>query len=116
MTDPKGAADDQPGLIMEFRKLGRQMGRTLEATWRSEERKQAERELRAGAKAFAEELEGAWERARGTDPADLGAKARRTAADGLRWMSAELAELAERFTPVREDADPGGDDEPRDRA
>lgn len=101
---------DERRLIDELRELGRQVGETLEATWNSEERKEAEREIRAGARAFAEEVERAWGRARSTRPADLGPRARRSAVDGLRWMSAELADLADRFTPAGEEADPDGDD------
>lgn len=85
-------------LIDELRELGRQVGETLETAWNSEERKEADREIRAGARAFAEEVERAWDGARGTRAADIGPKARRGAVDGLRWLSAELAALADRFT------------------
>lgn len=97
------AQTDERRLVDELRELGRQMGETLEAAWNSAERKEAERELRAGAKAFAAELERAWEQARGARPADLGPQARRRAVDGLRWMSAELAGLADRFTPTADE-------------
>jgi len=97
-------------VIEELRRLGRQMGETLDAAWNSAERKQLEQELRSGARAFAEEFERAVDRARAARPADVGSKARRTAADGLKWMSAELAELADRFTPVHEKGKPGGGD------
>lgn len=107
MANPKST--DERRLIDELRELGRQVGETLEATWNSEERKEAEREIRAGARAFAEEVERAWGRARSTRPADLGPRARRSAVDGLRWMSAELADLADRFTPAGKD-DPDDDD------
>lgn len=101
---------DERRLIDELRELGRQVGETLEATWNSEERKEAEREIRAGARAFAEEVERAWGRARATRPADLGPRARRSTVDGLRWMSAELADLADRFTPAGAEDDPDDDD------
>ena len=104
MTDPKET--DTRRVVEELRELGRQLGETLEAAWKSEERKEAERELRAGARAFAEEVERAWGRARGTKTADLGPKARRSAVEALRWMSAELESLADRFTPA--DTGPGG--------
>lgn len=107
MTERK--TSDERRLIDELRELGRQVGETLEATWNSEERKEAEREIRAGARAFAEEVERAWGRARATRPADLGPRARQSAVDGLRWMSAELADLADRFTPAGEKDDPDDD-------
>ena len=108
MTERKTTGDRR--MIDELRELGRQVGETLEATWNSQERKEAEREIRAGAKAFAEEVERAWGRARSTRPADIGPRARRSAVDGLRWMSAELADLADRFTPAGEDDEPGDDE------
>lgn len=103
MSGKTKGSGDAPELIEELRELGRQLGRTLEASWRSEERKQAEREIREGARAFAEELGRAWERTRAADRADVGARARRATAEWLRSMSAELGDLADRFTPIRED-------------
>ncbi|HJR54358.1 MAG TPA: hypothetical protein VJ982_11690 [Gemmatimonadota bacterium] len=110
MTDPKET--DTRRVVEELRELGRQLGETLEAAWKSAERKEAERELRAGARAFAEEVGSAWGRARNSKTADLGPKARRSAVEALRWMSAELESLADRFTP----AEPGSDEPeaPRD--
>jgi hypothetical protein len=93
---------ERPDVIAELKRLGRQLGETLDAAWGSAERKRAEDELKAGARAFAEEFERALGRARGTRPGDIPSKARRTMVDGLRWMSSELEGLADRFTPAEE--------------
>jgi hypothetical protein len=93
---------ERPDVIAELKRLGRQLGETLDAAWGSAERKRAEEELKAGARAFAEEFERALGRARGARPAEVTSKARRTMVDGLRWMSSELEGLADRFTPAAE--------------
>jgi hypothetical protein len=101
----------EPDVIAELRRLGRQLGDTLGVVWHSAERKRMEEDLRAGARAFAEELEQAMGRARSTRPADVSSRARRSAVDGLRWMSAELEDLAARFTPAGTDEGTGVEDE-----
>jgi hypothetical protein len=110
-------ADDRdpgqrPDVVAELKRLGRQMGETLDAAWSSAERKQMEAEIRTGARAFADEFGRALGRARGASPGDVTSKARRSAVEGLRWMSAELEALADRFTPAAEEergreSDPG---------
>lgn len=109
-------ADDRdgqhPDVVAELKRLGRQMGETLDAAWSSAERKQMENDIRVGARAFAEEFGRALGRARGASPGDLTSKARRSAVEGLRWMSAELESLADRFTPA--DVDAPGESGPGD--
>jgi len=100
-------AGERPDVIAELKRLGRQLGETLDAAWGSAERKRAEEDLKAGARAFAEEFERALGRARGARPGDIGSKARSTMVDGLRWMSSELEELADRFTPAGDAGDRG---------
>jgi hypothetical protein len=95
-------AGERPDVIAELKRLGRQLGETLDAAWGSQERKRAEEELKAGARAFAEEFERAVGRARGARPGEVTSKARRTIVDGLRWMSSELEGLADRFTSGEE--------------
>jgi hypothetical protein len=97
-----------PDVIAELKRLGKQMGETLDAAWRSAERQRAQEELRAGARAFVDECEGALKRAGTARPADMTSKARRSAVEALRWLSDELESLAERFTPADTSAD-GGD-------
>ena len=111
-------AGERPDVIAELKRLGRQLGETLDAAWGSAERKRAEEDLKAGARAFAEEFERALGRARGARPGDIPSKARRTMVDGLRWMSSELEGLADRFTPAgeageREAGSGPASDEPR---
>ena len=116
VQDPE--TGERPDVIAELKRLGRQLGETLDAAWGSAERKRAEEELKAGARAFAEEFERALGRARGARPGDIPSKARRTMVDGLRWMSSELEGLADRFTPAGEAGErragngPAGDEEP----
>ena len=104
------SAEPESDVIAELKQLGRQLGQTLYAAWRSSERRKAEDELRAGARAFASEFERAFSRARTTSPSDMASRTRRSVVDGLRWMSAELESLADRFTPAA-DADRPPDDE-----
>jgi hypothetical protein len=87
-------------VIAELKRLGKQVGETLDAAWRSAERKKVQEELRTGARAFVDECERALDRAGSARPADVASKARRSTVEALRWMSAELASLAERFTPA----------------
>jgi hypothetical protein len=87
-----------PDVVAELKRLGRQMGETLDAAWSSAERKKMEADIRTGARAFADEFGRALGRARQARPDEIPLKARRSAVDGLRWLSAELEELADRFT------------------
>jgi hypothetical protein len=100
VQDPN--AGERPEVIAELKRLGRQLGETLDAAWGSAERKRAEEDLKAGARAFAEEFERTLGRARGARPGDVTSKARSGMVDGLRWMSSELEGLADRFTPAAE--------------
>jgi hypothetical protein len=96
-----------PDVIAELKRLGKQVGETLDAAWRSAERRKVQEELRAGARAFVDECERALDRAGSARPADVASKARRSTVEALRWMSAELASLAERFTPADAETDDG---------
>lgn len=99
MTEKK-KPDDGAEVIAELKRLGRQLGETLNTAWKSAERKKAEEELRAGARAFAGEFERAFSRARSARPGDVSDRARSSVVDGLRWLSSELETLADRFTPA----------------
>ena len=105
---------EESDVIAELKRLGKQMGEALDAAWQSAERKRAQEELKAGARAFVDECERALNRAGTARPADVTSKARLSAVEALRWMSAELESLAERFTPVDPDAD-GGESARRDQ-
>ena len=99
MTEKKKPADGAE-VIAELKRLGRQLGETLNTAWKSAERKKAEEELRAGARAFADEFQRAFSRARSPRPGDVSDRARSSVVDGLRWLSSELETLADRFTPA----------------
>ncbi|HJU87062.1 MAG TPA: hypothetical protein VJ788_06835 [Gemmatimonadota bacterium] len=99
MVAERREPDDGADVIEELRRLGRQMGETLGAAWRSAERRKVQEELRAGARAFVDECERAMGRAGSARPADVASRARRSTVEALRWISAELEELADRFTP-----------------
>ena len=110
---PEGGESD---VIAELKRLGKQVGETLDAAWKSTERRKLQEELRTGSRAFVDECERALSRAGTTRPADAAMKARRSAVEALRWMSAELESLAERFTPTATDADGGESMPPDERA
>jgi hypothetical protein len=102
-ADERAGVD--PEVIAELKRLGKQVGETLDAAWRSAERRKVQEELRSGARAFVDECERALNRAGTARPADMASKARRSAVEALRWMSAELESLADRFTPAVADAE-----------
>jgi hypothetical protein len=107
------SAEREPDVIAELKRLGRQLGQTLDAAWKSAERQKAEEDLRAGARAFASEFERAFSRARTARPSDMASRTRRSMVEGLRWMSAELESLADRFTPGAEAEEPPEEGERR---
>lgn len=110
-ADERAGVD--PEVIAELKRLGKQVGETLDAAWRSAERRKVQEELRSGARAFVDECERALNRAGTARPADMASKARRSAVEALRWMSAELESLADRFTPAVADAEEPGDEDER---
>lgn len=110
-ADERAGVD--PEVIAELKRLGKQVGETLDAAWRSAERRKVQEELRSGARAFVDECERALNRAGTARPADMASKARRSAVEALRWMSAELESLADRFTPAVADAEEPPDERER---
>ena len=101
----------------ELRQLGEQFGETMRDAWHSEERQRAEAEIKEGFQAFVNEVDKAFRQARKSDAAaklkeearqvrdDVRAgefrhKARDNMMQGLKWLSAELDKLADRFTPA----------------
>ncbi len=126
-SDPR----PEPGIEEELRTLGRRFADVIHAAWASEERRRVETELRDGLRRFSEEVERIYERTR-ESPAgervrtkfgeargraaesDAARRSRETLAHGLRRLSEELARLADRFTPVKDETRPPGsaDDAP----
>jgi hypothetical protein len=105
-------------VVAEFKKIGRQFAQTLENVFTSDEAKRVETEVRAGVKGFADEVEKFMREAGDSETAkrlqneveslgkrvessDLTKQAQSSLAQGLRWLSVELDQVAGRFqTPT----------------
>jgi cell division protein ZapA (FtsZ GTPase activity inhibitor) len=115
--EPGGGKGDQPDLSAEFQKLGQQFAETIRTAWHSEERLKIETEIREGMKTVADEVSKALHEVKESEPAqkvkaeaghlkeqvksgEISAKARQNMAQGLNWLSQELAKLAAQFTPA----------------
>jgi hypothetical protein len=115
--EPVFSKEDQEktDLVDELSKLGRQFGETMSAAWNSEERQRFEREVKEGVKSFTREIDKAFHEVRETNAAqkmkeeasefrskvkdaDLSQKTQSSIAQGLKWMSVELGNLADQFT------------------
>ena len=105
---------ERPELVNELSNLGRQLGETITTAWNSEERQRFEREVKEGVQSFAKEVDKAFKEVRESpaaqkakgeasefktkfNDADLSQKTQSSIAQGLRWMSVELGNLAEQF-------------------
>ena len=112
------AAEANPAqdIVEELRDVGKQFADTLNRAWNSEERNRVEEEVRAGVKAFGEEIDKVISGVRSgnaretvkeqtervntrVNPGDAGEKAKEGVVSGLRWLSTELGKVADRFTP-----------------
>jgi hypothetical protein len=113
----KAAKAESTDLVEEFKRLGRQFADTLEGIFNSEEAHRVEREIRAGVKSFADEVEKVFNEAKDSPAAsrmkeeasaakervetgEYGRKAQEGLVSGLRWLSTELDKLANQFTPA----------------
>lgn len=119
------AEDVAPGkmseedIVAEFKKIGRQFAETLENVFTGDEAKRIEKEVRAGVKSFADEVEKFVREAGDSDTAkrlqgevesvakrvessDVTRQAQSTLAQGLRWLSVELDNVATRFNAPAE--------------
>ncbi|HOU41098.1 MAG TPA: hypothetical protein PK829_07500 [Promineifilum sp.] len=110
-------------LVEEFKRLGRQFGDTVQTALNSEEARRLESELRAGMRSFADEVERAFRDAK-TNPTatrmkeeatgvkervetgEMARKAQEGIVSSLRWLSAELDQLATQFTPAQQTPPP----------
>lgn len=107
---------ERPELVNELSNLGRQLGETISTAWNSEERQRFEREVKEGVQSFAREVDKAFNEVRVSPAAqkakdeasefknrvhgaEIGQKTQSSIAQGLRWMSIELGNLAEQFGP-----------------
>lgn len=111
---------EQPDFVEELRSLGRQFADTLHAAWNSQERVKFEGEVREGMKTFADEVDKAFQEIKKSpvtqkakeeadsiktkvETGEMGQKTRSGLAQGLNWLSEELAKLANQFTPVEKE-------------
>ena len=115
--EPAAEANPAQDIVEELRDVGKQFADTLNRAWNSEERNRVEEEVRAGVKAFGEEIDkvisgvrsgNARETVKETaekvtpprvNPSEAGDKAKEGVVSGLRWLSTELGKVADRFTP-----------------
>ena len=119
----KATAKPEAEIVTELKQLGRQFAETLQSAWNSEERQRIEGEVREGVQSFVAEVDKVFQEARQSTAAervreeatelktrvettDLGEKTRHSVVQGLRWMSEELARLANKFTPPEKPASP----------
>ena len=114
---PSKAGDQD--VVEEFKKVGRQFAEMLENVFTSDEAKRIETEVRAGVKGFADEVEkfvrdaGESQTAKKlqedvdtlgkrVETSDLTRQAQTGLAQGLRWLSVELDQMAARFNTTVE--------------
>jgi hypothetical protein len=108
---------EQPDFVVELRNLGRQFADTLNTAWNSQERQKFETEVREGMKSFADEMDKAFQESKKSpvtqkakeeastfktkvETGEVGQKTKSGLAQGLSWLSDELAKLANQFTPT----------------
>lgn len=116
------AAEEKANVSGELRDLGRRFAETLQTAWNSEERQRAEAEIREGLRSFADEVDRVFGDIKQSETAgkvrteatqlrdkvqesDVSRKTRSGVVQGLRWLSEELGNLANKFTPVEKPAD-----------
>ena len=115
----------EPDFVAELRNLGRQFADTLNTAWNSQERQKFEGEVREGMKTFADEVDKAFKEIKKSpvtqkakeeastfkvkvESGEVGQTTKSGLAQGLSWLSEELAKLANQFTPVEKS--PEGED------
>jgi hypothetical protein len=128
--EPAAMKVEEPAvdLVDELRRLGKQFGETMQAAWQSQERVRLERELKEGFRGFATEVDKAFKDLKESPPVqkvgeeaaevktrvesgEVAEKTRAGIAQGLGWLSQELAKLADQFSPAEKAPD---DVEPTD--
>ncbi len=121
--DPASLKDDeQPDIVAELGKLGRQFADTLQSAWNSQERQKFEGEVREGMQSFANEVDKAFREIKKSPmtqkakeeastikskvgTGEVGQKTKSGLSQGLNWLSEELGKLANQFTPVEKSAE-----------
>ena len=104
----------------ELQNLGKQVAETLKSAWQSEERQKVENQVKEGVQSFANEIDKAMNEFREgqvgqkfksevsevkskVETSEVGGKTTAGIAQGLRWLSVELAKLADQFTSTEKD-------------
>ena len=99
----------------ELGRLGNQFAETLKTAWNSEERQKFETDVRAGIQSFASEVDKAIanvkanettqkvvneasQAASNVEASEVGQKTKAGVAQGLKWLSVELGNIAEKFS------------------
>ncbi|MDX1661777.1 MAG: methylmalonyl-CoA epimerase [Gemmatimonadota bacterium] len=96
--------DEGSATARELRALGRRLGDVLDRAWEGEERKKLQDGVRTGLRSLVDEVDESLRKARESRTAErardeareVGRKARGGMVESLRWLSAELGELARR--------------------
>jgi hypothetical protein len=116
-TESLKAEEQQPDIVVELSNLGRQFADTLQTAWNSQERQKFEAEIREGMKSFADEMDKAFQEIKKSpvtqkakeeattiktkvEAGEVTQKTKSGLAQGLNWLSEELAKLANQFTPA----------------
>lgn len=114
---PQTGAKVDVDITDELRKLGRQFAQTLQTAWNSEERQRIEADVREGMRSFANEIDKAVQTARSSETgnkvkseatqvaeklqtSEATQKARVGLGRSLQWLSEELGNLANKFSPA----------------
>lgn len=112
---------DQVNVSEELGRLGTQFAETLKTAWNSEERQKFEKDVREGLQSFAAEVDKvitnvktnpttekvvteASQAAKNVEVSDVGQKTKAGLAQGLKWLSVELSNIAEKFSGPEEKA------------
>ena len=115
----KGSVE-QSDVVTQLQELGRQLGETLRTAWYSEERRRFEGEVREGVDTFANEMNKAFQEVKESPAAarmkeeaagfksraestEISDKTKASIGRGLSWLSEEMANLADQFTPMEKD-------------
>ncbi len=109
-AEPVKAETQAVDLAEELRRLGRQVGETVQTTWNSADRQRLESEIREGFKNFVEEMgkiidevktspaaQRVREEASRVETGEITGKAKTGLAQSLQWLSRELARLSDKL-------------------
>jgi hypothetical protein len=116
------AETGQADVVDELADLGRQFGETLRSAWYSAERRRFESELREGVNSFVDEIDNAFREVKDSpagqrtrdestrikievESSEMSGRAKSSIASGLHWLSTELGNLADQFTPQEKSAE-----------